>query len=68
MQDLYGAAALAQLRALLGSEEVTASVPRSALRRLTGPRMQAMARVDHGLYRFEDPEFEAWVGSRRTID
>ncbi|MDN8612157.1 hypothetical protein [Variovorax ginsengisoli] len=68
VQDLYGAAALTQLRELMGSGDVTASVPRSALRRLTGPKMQAMARVDHGLYRFEDPEFEAWVRSRRTID
>jgi hypothetical protein len=68
VQDLYGAAALKQLRELLGTDEVTASVPRTSLRRLTGPKMQAMARVDHGTYRFEDQEFEAWVRSRRTVD
>ncbi|VTU45600.1 hypothetical protein [Variovorax sp. PBL-E5] len=68
VQDLYGAAALKQLRELLGTEDVTPSLPRTSLRRLTGPRMQAMARVDHGVYRFEDQEFEAWVRSRRTVD
>ncbi|VTU46548.1 putative ATPase (AAA+ superfamily) (plasmid) [Variovorax sp. SRS16] len=68
VQDLYGAAALKQLRELLGTEDVTPSLPRTSLRRLTGPRLQAMARVDHGVYRFEDQEFEAWVRSRRTVD
>jgi hypothetical protein len=68
VQDLYGAAALKQLRELLGTEDVTPSLPRTSLRRLTGPRLQAMARVDHGVYRFEDQEFEAWVRSRRTAD
>lgn len=68
VQDLYGAAAQKQLCELLGVDDVTASVPRTSLRRLTGPRMQAMARVDHGAYRFEDQEFEAWVRSRRTVD
>ena len=68
VQDLYGAAALKQLRELLDVKEVTASVPRTSLRRLTGPKMQTMARVDHGAYRFEDQEFEAWVRGRRTVD
>lgn len=36
--------------------------------RLTGERLQLMARVDHGTYRFEDPEFQTWVAARRTID
>jgi len=27
-----------------------------------------MARIDHGAYRFEDPEFQAWVAARRTVD
>src|SRR5574337_128173 len=67
VQDLHGAAALARLRELLGAE-VTATTPRSALRRLTAPKMQVMARIEHGTYRFEDPEFEAWVRSRRTVD
>ena len=35
--------------------------------RLTGARLQLMARVDHGAYRFEDPEFQTWVAARRTI-
>ena len=59
---------LKQMRELLGAEDVTTSVRRPSLRRLTGPKMQAMARVDHGAYRFEDQEFEAWVRSRRTVD
>jgi len=68
VQDLYGAAALKQLRVLLDSETVTATVPRVSIRRLTGPKLQLMARVDHGAYRFEDPEFQAWVAARRTAD
>lgn len=68
VQDLYGAPALKQLQELLGSPDVTASAPRTSIRRLTGPKLQLMARVDHGAYRFEDPEFQAWVSARRTID
>ena len=68
VQDLYGTPALKQLQELLGSPDVTASAPRTSLRRLTGPRLQMMARVDHGAYRFEDPEFQAWVAARRTVD
>ncbi len=68
VQDLYGAATLKQLQALLGAPEVTPSVPRTSIRRLTGPKLQLMARIDHGAYRFEDPEFQAWVGARRTVD
>ena len=68
VQDLYGAAALKQLQELLVSPEVTASTPRTSIRRLTGARLQLMARVDHGAYRFEDPEFQTWVTARRTID
>jgi hypothetical protein len=68
VQDLYGSAALKQLQELLGSADVTASAPRTSIRRLTGPKVQLMARVDHGTYRFEDPEFQTWVASRRTID
>jgi hypothetical protein len=66
-QDLYSAPVLVQLQDLLG-EDVTASVPRSAVRRLIGPKLQLMARVDHGAYRFEDPEFQSWVAARRTVD
>ena len=68
VQDLYGAAALKQLQQLLGSDEVTTNVARASIRRLTGPRLQHMARVDHGAYRFEDPEFQTWVTARRTVD
>ncbi len=68
VQDLYGAAALKQLQALLGNAELTASTPRSAIRRLTAPKLQLMARIDHGAYRFEDAEFLAWVAARRSID
>jgi hypothetical protein len=68
VQDLYGAAALRQLQQLLSSDQVTTNVPRASIRRLTGPRLQHMARVDHGAYRFEDAEFQTWVAARRTVD
>jgi hypothetical protein len=68
VQDLYGIQALRQLQEMLGSPDVTASAPRTSIRRLTGPKLQLMARIDHGAYRFEDPEFQAWVATRRTID
>jgi hypothetical protein len=68
VQDLYGAAALRQLAHLLGTADVTTNVTRASIRRLTGPRLQHMARVDHGAYRFEDPEFQTWVAARRTVD
>jgi hypothetical protein len=68
VRDLYGADALAQLQRLLGSRAVTASTPRTSIRRLTGPRLQLLARVDHGAYRFEDQEFQAWVAARRGVD
>jgi hypothetical protein len=56
------------MRQMLGSEDVTTNVPRASIRRLTGPKLQLMARVDHGAYRFEDPEFQTWVAARRTVD
>ncbi len=68
VQDLYGAAALQHLREMLGSSDATANIPRTSIRRLTGPKLQLMARVDHGAYRFEDSEFQSWVAARRTID
>jgi hypothetical protein len=68
VQDLYGSAALKQLQTLLDSNEVTTNVSRASIRRLTGPKLQLMARVDHGAYRFEDPEFQTWVAARRTVD
>ena len=68
VQDLFGAATLKQLRELLEADAVTATVPRGSLRRLTGPRLQLLARVDHGIYRFEDAEFQAWVAARRTVE
>jgi hypothetical protein len=68
VQDLYGGAALKQLQQMLGSDEATTNVPRASIRRLTGPKLQLMARVDHGVYRFEDPEFQTWVAARRTVD
>jgi hypothetical protein len=68
IQDLYGGAALKQLQQMLGSDDVTTNVPRASIRRLTGPKLQLMARVDHGAYRFEDPEFQTWVAARRTVD
>ena len=67
VQDLYGSPAFEQLQALLGPK-VAASAPRTSIRRLTGPKLQLMARVDHGAYRFEDPEFMAWVAARRTVE
>jgi hypothetical protein len=67
VQDLHSMPAIARLQELLGAE-VSTTTPRSALRRLTAPKMQVMARVDHGTYRFEDQEFESWVRSRRTVD
>ena len=68
VQDLYSAQALAQLQELLGDPQLTASAPRTSLRRLTGIKLQLMARVDHGAYRFEDPEFQSWVAARLTVD
>ncbi len=67
VQDLYGAAALAKLQTHLGGQ-ITPSVPRSAIRRLTGAKLQILARVDHGAYRFEDPEMQAWVAAQKTVD
>jgi len=68
VQDLYSAQALAQLQELLGDPQLTASTPRTSIRRLTGVKLQLMARVDHGAYRFEDPEFQSWVAARPTVD
>jgi hypothetical protein len=68
VQDLYSTQALRQLQEMLSSPDVTATVPRTSIRRLTGPKLQLLARVDHGTYRFEDPEFQSWVAARRTID
>lgn len=68
VQDLYSSQALTQLRELLAAPELTASTPRTSIRRLTGPKLQLMARVDHGAYRFEDPELQVWVAARRTVD
>ncbi len=68
VQDLYSTQALKQLQTLLGVPELTASTPRTSIRRLTGPRLQLMARIDHGAYRFEDPEFQTWVSTRQTVD
>lgn len=68
VQDLYSTQALTMLQELLIAPDLTASTPRTSIRRLTGPKLQLMARVDHGAYRFEDPEFQAWVASRRTVD
>jgi hypothetical protein len=68
VQDLYGAAALQQLRQMLGSDEITGNTTRASIRRLTGAKLQLMAHIDHGAYRFEDPEFQSWVAARRTAD
>lgn len=68
VQDLYGIHALKRHQEMLPSPDVTASAPRTSIRRLTGPKLQLLARVDHGTYRFEDSEFQAWVAARRTID
>jgi hypothetical protein len=68
VQDLYGVHALKQLQEMLGAPQLTASTPRTSIRRLTSPKLQLLARVDHGAYRFEDPEFQAWVATRRTVD
>jgi hypothetical protein len=68
VQDLYGAKALEQLQQTLGATTVTASTPRTSLRRLAGQKLQLLARIDHGTYRFEDAEFQSWVAGRRTVD
>ena len=68
VQDLYGVHALKSLQELLGSARVTVSIPRTSIRRLTSPKLQLLARIDHGAYRFEDPEFQAWVAARRVVD
>jgi len=48
---------------------VTVSAPRTSLRpAYESQAATASARVDHGAYRFEDPEFQAWVTTRRTVD
>jgi hypothetical protein len=68
VQDLYGAATQKELQKLIGVPALSAGAPRTSIRRLTGAKLQLMARVDHGTYRFEDPEFAAWVAARRTVD
>jgi hypothetical protein len=68
LQDLYGARALRELARLLGVPSVSITVPRTSIRRLIDPRDQVLARVDQGFYRFEDPEFQTWVGARRTVE
>jgi hypothetical protein len=68
VQDLYGVHALKQLQELVGVRNVTANAPRTSLRRLTSPKLQLLAHIDHGAYRFEDPEFQAWVAARRTVN
>jgi hypothetical protein len=68
VQDLYGNPALRQLQQVLGSPDVTPNAPRTSIRRLTSPKLQLMARVAHGTYRFEDSEFQTWVAARRTVD
>jgi hypothetical protein len=68
VQDLYGARALQQLAEMLGIRNLTMTVPRTSIRRLVDPRDQILARVDQGLYRFEDPEFQTWVAARRTVE
>ena len=67
-EDFFGNAVLDQLKTLLDVEEITATLPRTSLRRLTGPKLQLMARIDHGTYRFEDIEFRQWVAARRDLD
>lgn len=68
VQDLYGTQALKKMQDLLDAPEITVNAPRTSIRRLTGPKLQLMARVDHGAYRFEDQEFQNWVTARRTVD
>jgi hypothetical protein len=68
VQDLYGSQALKQLRDLLDDRTLTTSAPRTSIRRLTSTKLQLLARIDHGAYRFEDAEFENWVAARRMID
>jgi hypothetical protein len=68
VRDLYGGQALKQLQAMLGARALTTSAPRTSIRRLTSPKLQLLARIDHGAYRFEDAEFETWVATRRTVD
>ena len=68
VQDLYGSRSLEQLQQMLGSRTVTTNAPRTSIRRLAGTKLQLLARIDHGAYRFEDSEFQSWVATRRTVD
>lgn len=68
VQDLFGAPAKARLQTLLAPADAPSYTTKSPLRRLTAPKLQLIARVDHGTYRFEDQEFESWVAARHTID
>ena len=68
VQDLYSTPALKRLQTLLQAPALTISAMRTSIRRLTGAKLQLMARIDHGAYRFEDNEFQAWVALRRTVD
>ncbi len=67
-QDFFSAATLQQLSSILGEPGVVPSTPRNALRRLTSPARLVMAKLDHGVYRFEDAEFQNWVNRRKTLD
>jgi hypothetical protein len=67
-QDFFSAATLQQLSTILGEPGVTPSTSRNALRRLTSPGRLVMAKLDHGVYRFEDVEFQNWVNRRKTLD
>ena len=56
------------LKVTPSSSATVCSAPRTLIRRVTGARLQLMARVDHGAYRFEDLDFQTWVAARRNID
>jgi len=67
VQDLYATQTLKKMQEMLGSD-ITVSAPRTSIRRLTSAKLQLMSRIDHGNYRFEDPEFQTWVTDQHTID
>lgn len=67
-QDFFSAATLRQLSTILDEPDVPPSTPRNALRRLTSPGRLVMAKLDHGIYRFEDAEFQNWVNRHKTLD
>lgn len=63
VRDLYGKSAMQQLGKALGIEDsVNSSMAQNALRRLSDKNI--IAKIDHGVYQFEDEAFGDWVKHR----